>query len=316
MLVTNQSQTLKEELNTITTLFEQLHAKANEKIALLEKKEKEWKIRQDQIEENIKKCPDKVILNIGGKTFASTKDTLLSKKDSFFYAMLSSGNWLPDQDGTYFIDRDPKYFRYLLNYLRTGERPDLSELSKVKLKELQKEANFYCLDDMFGNDSSLEILAMPSVKSTIISQRKVSIVGDDSSGTYIKTYNLTKLESGTFRWKINIHSFTSWLGIGVVMTDRVEKKIFNDFVTPYKEHGCYMASANCYLWQAANGYSANSFPLKAGDEMMMELSCESQVLTITNTSTNAQLTIPNVSLPAFPCIVTNGKFSIDLEWVA
>ena len=47
----------------------------------------------------------------------------------------------PDEDGTYFIDRDGTHFRYILNYLRTGELvvPD----DKTIRHELLIEAKFY-----------------------------------------------------------------------------------------------------------------------------------------------------------------------------
>lgn len=47
----------------------------------------------------------------------------------------------PDEDGSYFIDRDGTHFRYILNYLRTGELvvPD----DKTVRHELLIEAKFY-----------------------------------------------------------------------------------------------------------------------------------------------------------------------------
>ena len=52
----------------------------------------------------------------------------------------------PDEDGTYFIDRDGTHFRYVLNYLRTGELvvPD----DKTIRHELLIEAKFYQVEGM------------------------------------------------------------------------------------------------------------------------------------------------------------------------
>ena len=52
----------------------------------------------------------------------------------------------PDKDGTYFIDRDGTSFRYVLNYLRTGELvvPD----DKTIRHELLIEAKFYQVEGM------------------------------------------------------------------------------------------------------------------------------------------------------------------------
>ena len=45
-------------------------------------------------------------------------------------------------DGGYFIDRDPKYFRVVLNYLRWGQ---LVMDSDISLEALKYEANYFGL---------------------------------------------------------------------------------------------------------------------------------------------------------------------------
>ena len=61
---------------------------------------------------------------------------------SMLHAMFSGRfDTKPGEDGSYFIDRDGTHFRYILNYLRTGELivPD----DKIVRKELLAEAKFY-----------------------------------------------------------------------------------------------------------------------------------------------------------------------------
>lgn len=65
--------------------------------------------------------PSRIVLDVGGERFTTSKSTLLRAEDSFFTAMLASGFWQPCEDGTYFIDRNPKYFGRILDYLRTGK---------------------------------------------------------------------------------------------------------------------------------------------------------------------------------------------------
>ncbi len=93
----------------------------------------------------------KIKLNIGGKIFTTSKTTLLMYPNSFFSAMLSSGKWNPDEDGEYFIDRNPKYFDILLDFMRNGGLDSNSEVYDMNKKEkesLRREAEFYLLDSL------------------------------------------------------------------------------------------------------------------------------------------------------------------------
>jgi hypothetical protein len=57
----------------------------------------------------------KLRLNIGGKVFATTVETLTRVQPSFFASMFSGAyNTEPDDDGEFFIDRSYKHFdRYV-----------------------------------------------------------------------------------------------------------------------------------------------------------------------------------------------------------
>ena len=57
--------------------------------------------------------------------------------------MLGSGKWAPDADGSYFVDRNPKYFDFILDFLRTGEQPHLSSLPSEALEKLRKDVDYY-----------------------------------------------------------------------------------------------------------------------------------------------------------------------------
>ena len=47
----------------------------------------------------------------------------------------------PGEDGSYFIDRDGTHFRYILNYLRTGQL--IVPKDEIIREELLAEAEFY-----------------------------------------------------------------------------------------------------------------------------------------------------------------------------
>lgn len=60
--------------------------------------------------------------------------------DSFFTALLSGRiSSLRDDTGAIFIDRDPKVFAIILNYLRTHD----IDLSGTDIRTLRHEAEFY-----------------------------------------------------------------------------------------------------------------------------------------------------------------------------
>jgi len=82
-------------------------------------------------------------LNVGGKIYKTTLDTLRKDPDSMLCAMFSGRFELKadEDDGAYFIDRDAELFRYILNYLRNGQLI-LTDAERIK-EELLEEAKFY-----------------------------------------------------------------------------------------------------------------------------------------------------------------------------
>lgn len=85
----------------------------------------------------------KVQLNIGGQVFATTLPTLLRER-SMFSGMFSGMFGLQkDSAGAYFLDRDPTYFRHVLNFLRDGSVPPLDGLTPNDKKLLMREARYY-----------------------------------------------------------------------------------------------------------------------------------------------------------------------------
>ena len=68
----------------------------------------------------------------------------------------------PSEDGSYFIDRDGTHFRYILNYLRTGQL--VVPEDKVVRRELLTEAEFYQVEGIIN-----ELKARPFKDSVILS---------------------------------------------------------------------------------------------------------------------------------------------------
>jgi uracil-DNA glycosylase len=65
-----------------------------------------------------------VKLNVGGTLFVTAQSTLTWPGSDCFFSILLRGDRpsaRDDETGAYFIDRDPKLFAVILNYLRTRE---------------------------------------------------------------------------------------------------------------------------------------------------------------------------------------------------
>lgn len=92
----------------------------------------------------------RIILNIGGTCFQTSRLTLMADPQSLFGQLMRDD--CPFRPGgsngrTYFFDRDPSHFRFILNYLRNGGHLDASFLPREKryLLELLCEARFFFL---------------------------------------------------------------------------------------------------------------------------------------------------------------------------
>jgi len=129
-------------------------ALAEERIRLLElKKEvdtlkKSWESFQSNSSNLQIQFPNKIKLDIGGKCFTTTLNTLTIVGGSFFSGMFSGKFPVQvDSNGSYFVDRDPELFPYILNFLR-GIVPDVKNITKRELIALKQEAIFFQIEEL------------------------------------------------------------------------------------------------------------------------------------------------------------------------
>ena len=88
------------------------------------------------------RIPSIVKLNVGGIHFTTSLQTLTRDPNSMLAAMFSGRHEVETtEDGSFFIDRDGTYFRFILNYLRNGEL--ILPEGATFLEELEVEARFY-----------------------------------------------------------------------------------------------------------------------------------------------------------------------------
>eukprot|EP01122_Echinamoeba_exundans_P006644 TRINITY_DN1913_c0_g1_i1.p1 TRINITY_DN1913_c0_g1~~TRINITY_DN1913_c0_g1_i1.p1 ORF type:complete len:371 (-),score=62.03 TRINITY_DN1913_c0_g1_i1:83-1195(-) len=88
-----------------------------------------------------------VKLNVGGQIFTTTTQTLCKAPGGMLASMFSGRFQIPvDDTGAVFIDRDPKHFNLILNFLRDGSVPTISD--PRDRQEISREADFYGLDGL------------------------------------------------------------------------------------------------------------------------------------------------------------------------
>jgi len=78
----------------------------------LEEKESKWRKVEEKMAANAANIGPKIHLNIGGKRFTTSKTTLMSQP-CYFQEMLVSDHCQQDDDGEFFIDRNPKLFGFV-----------------------------------------------------------------------------------------------------------------------------------------------------------------------------------------------------------
>ena len=102
-----------------------------------------------------------VKLNVGGQHFITSVQTLRKDPNSMLAAMFSGKfDTKISEGGSFFIDRDGTHFRFILNYLRTGQLT-LPE-GATFLKELEEEAEFYQIQGIIDLLKSSSEISKPT----------------------------------------------------------------------------------------------------------------------------------------------------------
>ena len=63
---------------------------------------------------------NRVVFNVGGRLFETYRSTIMRGPQTLL-ANLIQGPQNADADGSYFVDRDPDFFKYVLNWYRWGQ---------------------------------------------------------------------------------------------------------------------------------------------------------------------------------------------------
>ena len=91
---------------------------------------------------------ERVILSIGIQEFNTSRVTLRADPNSVLAFMLRKDSPMRPCGNTYYFNRDPSHFRFILNYLRNGAHLEAMTLPHEKryLMELLAEARFHLLE--------------------------------------------------------------------------------------------------------------------------------------------------------------------------
>lgn len=141
----SSAATLKEELFNLKNRLETIEGQLTSQSKEIETRELKW----DSIDKNIKYVlstqGDRVRLNIGGKIFSTSVNTLLTIRDSFLARLVESGKI--DIKEEIFIDRTPKIFPFILDFYRF-RKLDYKKLTKADSILLREEAEYYAITEI------------------------------------------------------------------------------------------------------------------------------------------------------------------------
>lgn len=241
----------------------------------LEEERKVWQANANKLQ----RCqlPNRIKLDVGGKVFAASLATLTSVKDSFFHSMFS-GRWplKPEDDGCFFIDRDPKAFPLILNFLR-GKKIDVSRLSPEKLEALREDAEYYNIQGLLGLAPPKEVLQeFFGERSGGIILSDSNLVASHSSSGLCGEFVLSKtVFTGPHHvlYRLKIVTCGNWVLFGVI--DRTPGS-----ASPWNDPGSYAITSNARYTAGKTCNSTN--PFSSGDEVTVELDCGRRMATVKN----------------------------------
>ncbi len=123
-----------------------------------------------------------VKLNIGGCIFWTSDETLTSRGSNMLSVMIRHDNPAQLIDGAYFIDRDPKIFRWVLNYLRgSNVLPPEDSPEFVMIKE---EAEYFSIDPLLFKIKHILCPSFNKGDNVTARGRKLTIVSVEETGYY------------------------------------------------------------------------------------------------------------------------------------
>ena len=177
-------------------------------------------------------------LNVGGTLFTTTVATLTKYPDSMLAAMFNPESERPpaekDDNGNFFMDRDPRAFEYILQFLRNARLP--KEIVGCSIEQVEWEADYFSLQEL------LDIIGKRKDKEEREKvEKELSECEEKAAEMYKKSANARK----------------TWL-------DCDQRNCDAEFWEEVPEKGCYCCT---HVWESGKIYErkASEFEAKAAD---------------------------------------------------
>jgi len=183
---------------------------------------------------------DPIILNVGGEHFSTSLATLRAKNGTYLEKMFrKEANTTSSPDGSYFIDREPSTFEYVLEYLRTDDMLVKSGDESVRMEALG-DAEYFQLPEavqVYLRWSSLRDGLDLSLSEFSFLNKELKAVSKELGGLL---YQASKdgESSGNF------HSRCDSKGATVVIIETTAGNMFGGFID--------------VSWSSSSGWSSSS----------------------------------------------------------
>ena len=157
------------------------------------------KQKNNRVESLVKNYPstqsDIISFNVGGKYFSIYKSDIMKQilrknsKHEFYGASLLQGliggtlDAKYDENNAIFLNRDPKYFSYILNYLRVVNTDEafLQPNNLHDLNCLLKESEYYHIDGLTELLKDTQISHQKTQKNKVVKSKKKTILNSTGS---------------------------------------------------------------------------------------------------------------------------------------
>jgi hypothetical protein len=299
--------------------FLQISSSIDAALKNLADKEARWHKLDALMQDNIAKAKHKIKLDVGGKCFTTSKTSLLRFEGSFFWTMLAGDRWAPDEeDGAYFIDRNPKHFDRILDYHRTGEF-NVAGLDDAARQQLERDFDFFQLppppnwpqplttwDD--SNDQALPPSLVQAPLTWDPNYQGTKLQLSDGNTTVVKTGKVDALEwnagvlgteaVSSYKVKVTDHAD---LGASFVMVGFAPRSGFQPNGPNYNcGHYLYLAGGSlCPIPFGARSYTQ---PIKNGDIITVTYDATSRQISFERNGQPLGVAFNNVAPGLFPAL--------------